>query len=164
MAKNEIDFSQFDKAVDKNKLAEQIKEAKENGGGEDTPKGEYCGVFEKFEMRTTKDKRPMFSCQFRIKGTYDEDGKLSKKYAKKCVFMNRVIMGTKNDGNMINSLLGWLKKLECDFDIEFESYSQFNNLIMDIFEDISGVEFDIEYDEDKFNSITILGETTDVPF
>lgn len=162
-----MDFSQFDKAVDKKKLEAQIKEAKENGGGEDTPAGYYYGVFEKFEMRTTKDNRPMFSCQFRIHGSY-EDGedmaKPSKKYAKKCVFMNRVVMGTKNDGNMINSLLGWLEKLECDFDITFESYAQLNELIMDIFEDISEVEFDIEYDDDKFNSISIIGETTEVPF
>jgi hypothetical protein len=162
MAKNEMDFSQFDKAVNKEELEKQIKEAKENGGGEDTPAGKYYGVFEKFELRTTKDNRPMFSCQFRIRGSYDKDGEPSKKYAKKCVFMNRVIMGTKNDGNMINSLIGWLEKLECEFDVHFESYSQFNDLICDIAEDIDDVEFDIEYDDDKFNSISIIGET--VPF
>lgn len=159
-----MDFSQFDKAVNKEELEKQIKEAKENGGGEDTPAGDYYGVFEKFEMKTTKDNRPMFSCQFRIHGSYDEDGKPTKKYAKKCLFMNRVIYGTKNDGNMINSLIGWLEKLECEFDVHFESYSQFNDLVCDIAEDIDGVEFDIEYDDDKFNSISIIGETGYVPF
>lgn len=161
-----VDFSKFDEKVDKKKLAAQVKEAKENGNGEDTPAGWYYGVFEKFELRTTRDGRPMFSCQFRIHGTY-EDGedkeKVTKKYAKKCVFMNRVVYGTKNDGNMIQSLLGWLEKLECeDIDIFFESYSQLNDLILDIAEDIDGVEFDIEYDPDAFNSISIDGET--LPF
>ena len=160
-----MNFSEFDKKVNKDELKKQIAEEKENGIGEYTPAGFYYGVFEKFEIRATKDGRPMFSCQFRIRGSY-EDGedmeKPTKKYAKKCVFMNRVIYGTKNDANMINSLIGWLEKLECDFPIVFESYSQFNDLICDIAEDIDGVEFNIEYDEDKFNSISIEGEN--VPF
>ena len=160
-----MDFKEFDKKVNKDELKKQIAEAKKNGSGEDTPAGLYYGVFEKFEIGATKDGRPMFSCQFRIRGSY-EDGedmeKPTKKYAKKCVFMNRVIYGTKNDGNMINSLIGWLEKLECDFDISFESYEQFNDLICDIAEDIDGIEFDIEYDDDKFNSISIIGER--VPF
>ena len=153
-----VDFAAFDKQVDKKKLNEQIKEAKENGGGEDLPAGEYFGVFEKFEMKTTKkDNRPMFSCQFRIHGTIEDD-KATKKYAKKCVFMNRVIFGTKNDGLMINGLITWLEKLGCDFPIEFNGYADFAELIADIFEDISEVEFDIEYDADAFNPITIVGE------
>lgn len=160
-----MDFSKFDKKVNKDKLKKQIAEAKENGGGEDTPAGFYYGIFEKFEIGATKDGRPMFSCQFRIHGSYEDGedmGKPTKKYAKKCVFMNRVIYGTKNDGNMINSLIGWLEKLECDFPIVFESYEQFNDLILDIAEDIDGIEFDIEYDDSKFNSISIEGER--VPF
>lgn len=163
-----MDFSKFDKEVDKKKLKEQIKEAKENGFGGDIPEGYYFGVFEKFEIGETKDGRPMFTTQFRIHGTY-EDGedcsKPTKKYEKKCVFMNRVIFGTKNDANMINSLLGWLEKLNCDFPITFESYAEFNDLICDIFEDIAEIPFDIEYNPKAFNSISILGETDDdVPF
>lgn len=160
-----MDFKEFDKKVNKDELKKQIAEAKENGFGEDTPAGFYYGVFEKFEIRATKDGRPMFSCQFRIRGSYEDGEDMNnptKKYAKKCVFMNRVIYGTKNDANMINSLIGWLENLECDFDISFESYSQINDLILDIAEDIADIEFDIEYDDDEFNSISIIGET--VPF
>lgn len=157
-----VDFSKFDKKVDKQKLAEQIKEAKQNGGNEDLPAGDYLGKFEKFEVRTTKDGRPMFSCQFRILGTYDGD-KLTDKYKNKCVFMNRVVYGTKNDGNMINSLLGWLEDLGCeDIEIFFDSYEQLNDLILDIAEDIDGVQFDIEYSPDAFNNISVIGEA--VPF
>lgn len=159
-----MDFSAFDKKVNKEELEAQIKEAKENGGGnEDLPKGRYYGFFEKFELGVTKkDNRPMFKCQFRIKGAYDAEGNPTKKYAKKCVFMNRVVYGTKNDGAMINGLLTWLENLNCDFPIVFESYSQLNELILDIFDDISEVDFDIEYDPDAFNAITVEGES--VPF
>ena len=89
-----MDFSKFDAQVDQNALKEQIKTAQENISDDDLPEGYYFGDFEKFELKSTKDKRPMFSCQFRIHRTY-EDGKSkkksTKKYAKKCVFMNHVI-------------------------------------------------------------------------
>ena len=82
--------------------------------------------------------------------------------------MNRVIFGTKNDPNMIASLIGWLEKLNCDFPIEFESYSQFNKLINDVADDIDKVEFNIYYNSKKFNNISIERERytdfEDVPF
>ena len=156
-----MDFTKFDSQVDKQKLKDQVNTAQENSFDEDLPEGYYYGEFEKFELRETKDGRPMFSCQFRIHGTY-EDGedmeKATPKYANKCVFMNRVIFGTKNDPNMIASLIGWLEKLNCDFPIEFESYSQFNKLINDVADDIDKVEFNIYYNSKKFNNISIERE------
>lgn len=166
-----MDFSKFDAQVDQNALKEQIKTAQEYSSDEDLPAGYYFGEFDKFELKPTKDGRPMFSCQFRIHGTYEDGesmGKSTKKYAKKCVFMNHVIYGTKNDPNMIASLLGWLKKLNCDFPIEFEGYSKFDELIKKIADDIKGIDFNIYYDASAFNSIGIEGERytdfEEVPF
>ena len=69
--------------------------------------------------------------------------------------MNRVLYGTKNDGNMIQSVIGWLNKLESETPVVFESYSQFNDLVLDLAEECEGLGLEIEYDPDKFNSISI---------
>ena len=144
-----MDFSKFDSMVDTTKLAEDTAEISKNGGTyQEIPRGMYHGKFEKLELGTTKDGRPMVKAMFRI---------LEGDFKKSCLFMNRVIYGTKNDANMISSAVGWLMSLEPSEDIvvEFTSYSQFNNLIMDIAEDISELEYDVYYDPEAFNNISI---------
>ena len=144
-----MDFSKFDSMVDTTKLAEDAAEISKNGGTyQEIPGGMYHGKFEKLELGTTKDGRPMVKAMFRI---------LEGDFKKSCLFMNRVIYGTKNDANMISSAVGWLMSLEPSEDIvvEFTSYSQFNNLIMDIAEDISELEYDVCYDPEAFNNISI---------
>ena len=70
--------------------------------------------------------------------------------------MNRVIYGTKNDANMIQSVIGWLQKLEPSVTVEFKNYSQFADLVLDIFEEVAdAVELDVNYNPDAFNSISI---------
>lgn len=148
-----MDFSKFDKEVDLEQLKKDAAEIKENGGTGDFPEieaGTYHGKVEKLEVGSTKDGRPMLKCQFRI----TEDP-----HKKSCLFMNRVLYGTKNDANMIASACGWLETLEPSEDIgavEFESYSQFAELVLDIAEDIAELEYDVEYDPDAFNNISIV--------
>ena len=78
------------------------------------------------------------------------------KNKKPCLFMNRVLYGTKNDANMIASVLGWLDKLETETVAEFKNYSQFAECVLDIFEEVAdAIELDVNYDADKFNSIEI---------
>ena len=80
------------------------------------------------------------------------------RHKKQCLFMNRVLFGTKNDANMIASAEGWLESLEPSEDvgeIVFEGYSKFAELVMDIAEDIGDLTYDVDYDPDAFNSITI---------
>lgn len=150
-----IDFSKFDKQVDTNALKHDVEEAKKNSGGDykEVPAGEYMGKFEKLEIRETKDGRPMLSAQFRI---------TEGEYKKSCLFMNRVLFGTKNDANMIASAVGWLESLEAEdadgnpINCEFESYSQFNDVVLDVMENIDGIlEYQVKYDPDAFNSISI---------
>lgn len=150
-----IDFSKFDEQVNAEQLQHDIAEAKENGGYKEVPKGSYTCKLENLELGETKDHRPMVKAMFRIIG--DEDGEKSE-FNKSCLFMNRVIYGTKNDANMIASALGFLTKLEPSEDIvvEFRSYSQFAELCMDIAEDVSEeLEYLVKYDPDAFNSISI---------
>ena len=70
--------------------------------------------------------------------------------------MNRVIYGTKNDANMIASAVGWLKKLGTDLEIEFEGYTHFADLVLDVAEEVDGnFEYLVDYDPEAFNTITI---------
>lgn len=146
-----MDFSKFDAQVNTEELNKQITEAKANPQQSDkeVPAGNYTVKVEKMEIAATKDGRPMFKVQCRI---------LDGDFKKWCLFMNRVIYGTKNDANMIASVIGWLEKLEPSVDVEFKNYSQFSELVLDIFEEVAdSVELDVAYDADAFNSISIEG-------
>lgn len=157
-----MDFSKFDNAVD----LKAIEEAKNNppqGEGLDTPAGNYVAKIEKMELGATKtDGRPMFKLMLRVieageEATHEVHEYLKHfKNKKPCLFMNRVIYGTKNDSNMIASVLGWLEKLETETKPEFKNYSQFADNVLDIFEEVAdAVELDVSYDPDAFNSISI---------
>lgn len=159
-----MDFSKFDNAVD----LKAIEEAKANppqGEGLDTPAGNYVAKIEKMELGATKtDGRPMFKVMLRVIEAGEEATPEVHEYLKHfknkkpCLFMNRVIYGTKNDSNMIASVLGWLEKLETETKPEFKNYSQFADNVLDIFEEVAdAVELDVTYDPDAFNSISIEG-------
>lgn len=152
-----IDFSKFDEQVNKDQLQKDIAEAAENGGGyREVTRGTYTVALENLEVGATKDGRPMLKGMFRIKG--DEDGNKCD-FNNSCLFYNRVLFGTKNDGNMIASAIGFIKTLEPSEDvgeIVFDSYSQFADLVLDVAEDVAdALEYVVDYDPDAFNSISI---------
>lgn len=151
-----MDFSKFDEQVDLDQLQKDAEEAAKNGTGDypEIEDGTYIGKFEKLELGETKDHRPMFKAMFRI---------TEGDHKKSCLFMNRVIYGTKNDASMIGSVSGFLNNLEAEdedgnpIDTSFKSYSQFDEMIMDVAEAIDdmGLEYEIEYKKDAFNNISI---------
>lgn len=145
-----MDFSKFDQAINTEELNKAIEEAKNNPqqSNKEVPAGDYIVKIEKMEIGLTRaDKRPMFKVQCRI---------LEGEFKKWCIFMNRVIYGTKNDANMIASVIGWLNKLECSEYVEFKNYTQFSELVLDIFEEVAdAVELDVAYDPNAFNTISI---------
>lgn len=144
-----MDFSAWDKKINTEDMTKQIEDAKNNPQQSDreVPAGNYTVKIEKMEVGATKDGRPMFKVQCRI---------LDGEFKKWCLFMNRVIAGTKNDANMIASVIGWLEKLETETVPEFKTYSQFADCVLDIFEEVAdSVELDVAYDPDAFNSISI---------
>lgn len=168
-----IDFSALDKKVNFSELNAQIKEAEENGDTgnyPELPKGEYIVRIENMKIGETKDGRPMLKVMARVQEAVSEDDAENKNddaiaffenykgKKKPCIFMNRVLYGTNNDGNMIASAVGWLNSLEPqDTTAVFESYSQFNDCVLDIFEEIEdAVEYHVIYDPDAFNSISIV--------
>lgn len=157
-----MDFSKFDNSNIDTKAIDEARKNPPQGEGLDTPAGNYIVRIEKMELAATKDGRPMFKVMCRVVEAGEEATVEVREYLKHfknkkpCLFMNRVIYGTKNDANMIASVLGWLDKLETEVRAEFKNYSQFADNVLDIFEEVAdAIELDVTYDADKFNSIEI---------
>ena len=155
-----VDFSKWNKAqTEEDKKA--IEDAKSSSGFSETPKGEYIAKIEAMELGETKDHRPMFKVMMRLVEGAEEGSEADNyvsafKKKKPCVFMNKVVAGTKNDNAMLGSVLGWMDKLELEKPIQFNG--DYNNLaedILDAFEEVDGIEMLIAYDPEAFNSISI---------
>lgn len=154
-----VDFDKFDKELNLKEIEKQKQEAAENGSFEKVPAGRYIAKIESMELGLTKaDKRPMFKVQMRlVEGCGDAEEAFLSKYKKKkpCVFMNRVVYGTKNDGAMISSVETFLNNLDLGKPSVFTGYNDFANVILDAAEECDGLEFEIDYDPDSFNAISI---------
>ena len=145
-----IDFDKINRSVDLEGLRKDVENASENGTGDfpTIPAGKYEVALVSLEIKgTKKDNRPMLAASFKI---------LSGEYKNQRLFMNRVIYGTKDDGRMIKSAVGWLNTLDSGVDVAFQDYKQFADLVMDVAEAIDGnLEYAVEYDDSQFNSIKI---------
>ena len=145
-----IDFDKINRSVDLEGLRKDVENASENGTGDfpTIPAGTYEVALVSLEIKGTKtDNRPMLAVSFKI---------LSGEYKNQRLFMNRVIYGTKDDGRMIKSAVGWLNTLDSGVDVAFQDYKQFADLVMDVAEAIDGkIEYAVEYDDSQFNSIKI---------
>ena len=145
-----IDFDKINRSVDLEGLRKDVENASENGTGDfpTVPAGKYEVALVSLEIKgTKKDNRPMLAASFKI---------LSGEYKNQRLFMNRVIYGTKDDGRMIKSAVGWLNTLDSGVDVAFQDYKQFADLVMDVAEAIDGkIEYAVEYDDSQFNSIKI---------
>lgn len=133
-----MDFSKFDKQVDLEGLRKDLKEVEENGGNgnfEEVPLGTYEVAITKLELTVSKKGDPMFSCWFKI---------ISGECKGRLIFMNQVV----TQPFQIHIVKDFLKSLDSDYDVDFESYNQFSQLILDIHESIDGVlEYALEYGE-----------------
>ena len=130
-------------------MNEDVKNADANGGNfPEIPKGKYEVELASLEMKPTKkDGRPMVSLSFKI---------LTGEYKGQRLFENKVIYQTKNDAQMIKSVIGFLDSLDSGVDIDFHGYEQFDNLMLEIFEAVEGKnEYAVEYDPDAFFKMSI---------
>ena len=137
-------FEQWDAMVDIAGLQKDIAEAAANGGGDykEVPMGKYEVKVEKLELTETKEShKPMVSVWFKVVAGDFEGG---------MIFMNQVI----TEGFQIHIVNEFLRALTSAMEnaplIEFCSYSQYNNLLMDIFEVIDGnFEYALDYGQNK---------------
>lgn len=133
-------FDKWDKNIDTDGLAKDVKEAEENGGsGEypEVPTGKYEVKIEKMELVESSKGKPMFTAWFRI---------VNGKYENNLLFMNQVI----TQGFQIGIVNDFIRSTEAVEEVEFVNYSQYNDLIMDAFEEIDGkLEFLLEFKKSK---------------
>ena len=144
-------FEKWNSNVDLAGLQQDIKDAQENKREYDEiPHGEYEVKVDKMELKATKtDKQPMVSIQFRI---------ISGKYKNSCLFFNKKIGGTKNDGLMIHQSNEFLRSMGTDLAIEFVDYKQYAELLLDVAEecDTNNLEFALKYEDNKgYDKFTI---------
>lgn len=143
-----MDFSKFDKQVDLEGLKHDIMDAEENGGGDfkEVPHGKYEVAITKLELTESKKGDPMVSVWFKV---------TNGEYKGSLIFMNQVI----TQGFQIHIADEFLRSLETTVDVQFESYSQYAEILADIFEEIEDkVEFVLDYGENKkgFNTFEII--------
>lgn len=138
-----MDFSKFDKMVDLEGLKKDIEDSANNDFKE-VPHGSYEVAITKLELGESKKGDPMVKVWFKI---------LAGEYKNSLIFMNQVI----TQGFQIHIVDEFLRSLGTDIDIAFESYSQYNDLLMDIFEAVDDkLEFALKYGENKgFNTFEI---------
>lgn len=130
-------FEKWNNAVDTAKLAEEVKEqAKSNGKThEDVPFGTYEVKIDKMELKESSKGDPMVSVWFKV---------LSGEHKDRFIFMNQVILKP----FQIHIMNEFLRSLDSGLDVDFLDYAQYNDLILDIHENIDGsAEYLLEYSE-----------------
>ena len=137
MTSNNI-WDKFDKAVDTAALADDVKDAQENGQSfKDVPHGDYEVSIDKMELTESKNHDPMVTIWFKV---------LTGEYKGSRIFMNQVI----TQGFQIHIVNELLRAMDTDLNIEFVTYKQYGNLLMDVMEAIDGnLEFALSYKEGK---------------
>ena len=131
-----MDFSKFDKQVDLEGLKKDIEDSANNDFKE-VPHGNYEVAINKLELGESKKGDPMVKIWFKV---------VSGEYKGSLIFMNQVI----TKGFQIHIVDELLRSLETDIEISFESYSQYNELLMDIFDAVDGnYEYGLKYGENK---------------
>lgn len=131
-----MDFSKFDKQVDLEGLKKDIEDSASNDFKE-VPHGSYEVSINKLELAESKKHDPMVKMWFKI---------VSGEYKGSLIFMNQVI----TRGFQIHIVDELLRSLETDIDVHFESYSQYNELLIEIFDAVDGnYEYGLKYGENK---------------
>ncbi len=141
MAENNNLWDKFDKAVDTEGLAADVKEAAENGANfREVPHGVYEVEVNKLELIESKKGDPMVTVWFKV-----VDGE----YKGCLIFMNQVI----TQGFQIHITNEILRQMTAEldgFNVEFKTYKQYGELLMDIREAVDGkFEFKLDYAEGK---------------
>lgn len=143
MSEQKFDWGKFDKQVDLEELAEDVKEVEENGGGDypEIPDGQYEVAVEKMELTESSKGDPMVSIWFEI---------LEGEFEGQRIFYNRVIQPQNDKAfgfqvHQNNEMLRGIWDCEKD-DVKFTSFADYADLILDIHEEIDG---EFEYLLDK---------------
>jgi hypothetical protein len=131
-------WDKFDKAIDTEGLQKDVQDAAENGlSFKEVPHGKYEVRIDKLELVESKAGDPMVAVWFKV---------LAGEFKGSLIFMNQVI----TRGFQIHIVNEFLRSLESGLDVEFKSYAQFGQLLMDVHEVIDKkLEYALEYKKGK---------------
>lgn len=138
MAEVQNIWDKFDKEIDTDGLAADVKDAAENGTSfKDVPHGSYEVAIDKMELTASKAGDPMVSIWFKV---------LTGDFKGSRIFYNQVV----TQGFQIHLVDEFLRSLDTGLDIAFVTYKQYGGLIMDVMEAVDGkLEYALEYGEGK---------------
>lgn len=129
-------WDKFDKQIDVNGLKEDEQNSS-SGSFREVPHGNYEVKIEKLELVESSKGDPMVSIWFRI---------LSGDFANSMIFYNQVI----NKGFGLHKANEFLRSLDSGIEVEFKSFRQYGELLMDIREAVDGkMEYELNYTEGK---------------
>lgn len=141
-------FEKFDASIDTSKLVEEVKSLETNNSTDrvEVPAGTYEVKIDKMELKESKTGKPMVSIWFKI---------VNGEFKNNLIFMNQIV----TEPFQVHIVKDFLKSLDSGLVIDFETYSQFNNLLLDVHEAINGVlEYGLQYGVDKkgYNTYKIV--------
>lgn len=135
-------FEKWNKMVDGEALAKEVKDIQKNGGQrgdyKEVPKGEYEVSIKKMELKESSNKNPMISVWFEV---------LAGEYKGSLIFMNQVI----TQPFQVHIANEFLRSLGTGIKVEFEGdFEAYNDTVMDIAEAVDGrFEYLLNYSETK---------------
>ncbi len=130
-------WDQFDKAIDTKALANEVKNSTSSDFPE-IPHGEYEVAITKMELGASKTShKPMVTVWFKI---------VSGEYKGNLIFWNQVV----ENRFQIHTMNEFLRSLDSGIDVDFVTYNQYGNMIMDIHEAITDkLEYALDYGENN---------------
>lgn len=152
-------FSRWDKEIDTEGLQNDIAEAATNGGNgtyKEVPHGNYEVAVQQMELKASKKGDPMVSIWFKIVSDGDYKGSI--------LFYNQVITQGFQIHNCNELLHKMVEEMGADMPVvEFKSYKQYSELLMDIYEGIAdNFEYALKYTANKKNKDFSDFEVTEV--
>lgn len=143
-------WDKFDASIDTEGLANDVKEAAENGGGnfKEVPHGDYEVAITKLELVASKKSDPMVTCWMKI---------VEGDYKNSLLFMNQVVTQVFQLHIANEFLRSLVAEMSEPIVVEFKSYKQYGNMIMDIMEAIdNSFEYSVKYYDNKgYNAFEI---------
>lgn len=131
-----MDWSKYDSKVDIEGLKKDVKESDGQQKFERVPDGKYEVKLFKLELAESKKGKPMVTTAFEV---------INGEYKKRRIYFFQVV----ESGWQIKNTNTLLESFETDYEIEFNGYADYNDLILDVAEQASEFEFVIDYGTNK---------------
>lgn len=140
-----MDWSKYDSKVDIEGLKNDVKESDGNQKFERVPDGKYEVKLFKLELTKSKKGKPMVSFGFEV---------INGEYNKRRIYLFQLV----EQGWQIKRVNDLLESLNTDYEIEFNGYADYNDLILDVAEQAAEFEFVIDYGTTKngFDTLEVV--------